>query len=320
MSFPKKLFGLERVLFFIMVAIAIMALIFGCKKQNDEQYAFAKANENTTTTSINEKPVRNLSQEWKDYWYAGEAEITSYSLKQSRYGEEREGTAALIYVTEDFLPEIQVKADARAESNIPVLKLNATKKFVTGIYPYSLMTSTFYPVKNEMHALKIAQSMQEWCGHTYTQLNNRSDFELVSHSYFQGEADIEKKLPKTYLENQVWTQLRIDPTQLPTGNFKMIPDFAYAAMKHKEIKPYEVTAILRPSSYTIEYLALQRTLVINFTQEFPHTIESWEENYPDTRTGEIRSTRAVKMKTIKSAYWGKNKNADSTLRQELGLL
>jgi hypothetical protein len=36
-----------------------------------------------------EKP---LTEEFKKYWYAGEAEITSYTLKQARYGEMRTGT------------------------------------------------------------------------------------------------------------------------------------------------------------------------------------------------------------------------------------
>ena len=80
-----------------------------------------------------------LSQAFKDYWYQGKAEITSYKLEQARYGEMRDGNAVLIYVTEDFLPEVQVKADRQNAKNIPVLKLNSTKNFNTGIYPYSIM-------------------------------------------------------------------------------------------------------------------------------------------------------------------------------------
>ncbi|NNK73098.1 MAG: septum formation inhibitor Maf, partial [Flavobacteriaceae bacterium] len=72
------------------------------------------------------KEVRNPSQEFKDYWYAGQAEVTSYSLKQERYGELREGTAVTVFVTEDFVPQKQVKANRNSEKNIPVLKLNTT--------------------------------------------------------------------------------------------------------------------------------------------------------------------------------------------------
>jgi len=37
-------------------------------------------------------------QQFGDYWYTGEAELTSYELKQSRYGEIHEGHAVLIFV------------------------------------------------------------------------------------------------------------------------------------------------------------------------------------------------------------------------------
>ena len=42
----------------------------------------------------------DLSQDFKDYWYDGSAEISSYQLYQERYGEMREGTAVMIFVTE----------------------------------------------------------------------------------------------------------------------------------------------------------------------------------------------------------------------------
>ncbi|MGB5358593.1 MAG: septum formation inhibitor Maf, partial [Eudoraea sp.] len=73
-----------------------------------------------------------LSPEFKEYWYAGEAEITSYKLEQARYGELREGHAVLIFVTEPFLADKQVKADRSNSENIQVLKFNSTKKYFTG--------------------------------------------------------------------------------------------------------------------------------------------------------------------------------------------
>lgn len=319
MSFPKKIFAFDRAIFSIIAATAILTMVFGCKNEDKGDYAFAKATleENPSSPTVVEKRV--LSQEWKDYWYAGKAEITSYKLEQARYGELREGTAALIFVTENFLPKVQVKADRQNDSNIPVLKLNATKKFNTGIYPYSLMTSTFYPVQNHTHAIKLSHSMQEWCGQTYVQLNNRDNFEVQSNSYFEGLADQQKTLPKVVLENELWTQVRMDPAQLPTGDFTAIPDVAYIMMKHKELKAYPVLATLTSTSYALSYPSLDRVLTIYFSEEFPHTIEGWEETYKDGRNGEQMTSRAVKIKTIKSAYWGKNSNADAGLRDELGL-
>ena len=52
----------------------------------------------------------NMSSEMKKYWYNNEAEISSYSLVQARYGEIREGKAVLIYVTETFSNKTFAKA------------------------------------------------------------------------------------------------------------------------------------------------------------------------------------------------------------------
>ncbi len=126
------------------------------------------------------------------YWNRGKAEITSYDLEQARYGEVHPGEAVTIFVTEPFDPEEQVKADNPDEADIQVLKLNLTKKFVTGIYPYSMMLSVFTPVNLEKfpRTLKTTVSSQEWCGHTWTQLNWRNGKYLAElRSYFESEGD-----------------------------------------------------------------------------------------------------------------------------------
>lgn len=125
-----------------------------------------------------------LSSEFKSYWFDGTAEISSYALEQSRYGAPREGTAVLIYVTEDFLPDKQVKANQKSESTQTVLKLNRTKNFLTGIYPYSIMTSIFSRLGQSRPLVKTTTSIQEWCGQAYLQLNRREGLEVKSHSYF----------------------------------------------------------------------------------------------------------------------------------------
>lgn len=290
---------------------AALLSIFSCKSDQD--------NNSSTAIASPEQPARALSDDFKGYWYAGKAEITSYSLQQSRYGEVREGTAVLVYVTEDFLPEAQVKADNAAASNIGVLKLNATKNFNTGIYPYHIMQSTFFPVANNQHALKVAASVQEWCGMVYAQINNREQFEVQSHSYFQSEADEAFELDKTYLENELWTQLRIDPSTLPVDDLEVIPSLEYLRLKHQNIKAYKATAQLSDSTYTINYPSLNRTLTIQFNPEFPYGIRQWEESYPDGGDGELMSTRAVQLRTVLEPYWQQNRNEDSYLRDQLGL-
>lgn len=255
------------------------------------------------------------------YWQSGEAEISSYQLQQARYGELREGKAVLIFVTEPFLPEKQVKADLSAAGNVQVLKLNATKNFNTGIYPYSIMQSTFYPLSNNSHALKVSCSVQEWCGQVYAQLNNREQFEMTSHSYFEMEADAQFNLEKTILENELWTQLRLDPSSLPVGDLKIIPSLEFFRLKHIPTEAYEAVAQLTTGNYTVTYKTLKRQLSINFNPEFPYQILSWEETYPDG-FGEdptLMTTKASLLKSIKLDYWNKNDNTAVRFRDTLQL-
>lgn len=276
-------------------------------------------NSETSTKEIpSADKKRELSEAFKNYWYAGEAEITSYKLSQERYGELRIGTAVSIFVTEDFLPNEQVKADYPAQENISVIKLNQTKNFITGIYPYSIMTSTFTPTNTKNNALKISHSVQEWCGQVYVQLNNRDNFEIQSHSYFQGEADQQFNLEKTWLENDIWSYIRMNPEQLPTGDFTMIPSFEYFRMSHKDIAAHEVSASVvvgdSISNYELVYPSLKRRLKIYFSSHFPYTIERWEE----THANGLR-TSAEKMKRLKTAYWNQNSTNFESLRDTLRL-
>ncbi|MBJ6367079.1 septum formation inhibitor Maf [Snuella sedimenti] len=297
----------------------IISLPFSCKE--DRKGNTVAHRTKTTDLSTNNLKSQEISQAFKDYWYSGNAEISSYKLEQARYGEIRNGHAFLIYVTEDFLPSSQVKAEKKTSNSISILKLNATKKFTTGMYPYYIMQSTFYPVSNDQHAMKVSSSVQEWCGHVYTQLNNRELFNVVSHSYFEGEADKNFKLEKAIIENELWTQLRINPKSLPTGDIFIIPSLEYTRLSHIPIKAYSATAVLTKNNYTLSYPELNRELVIRFNPNFPHEILEWEETFNSGfgSNSQQLTTKATKLKTIKSPYWNKNSNKDSTLREALCL-
>jgi len=87
---------------------------------------------------VNIGPVISKHKDFDQYWNQGKAEITTYDLYQARYGEMRQGEAVIVFVTENFSKEKQVKTDnpnAVATPVIPVLKMNLTKRFYTGIYP-----------------------------------------------------------------------------------------------------------------------------------------------------------------------------------------
>ena len=174
------------------------------------------------------------------YWYQGKAELNRYELDQARYGEMHKGEAMLIFVTEPFLPERQVKLEEGDPSKgITVLKLNSVRKFFTGIYPYSLMTSTFTPVDfSRTRTLKVASSSQEWCGQTFTQVNFRNGrYEGALRSYFEAEGDRGFDFAPAWLEDELWTRIRLAPDTLPVGDVTVVPGLQYARLWHKEVRP-----------------------------------------------------------------------------------
>ncbi len=261
------------------------------------------------------------------YWYGGLAELTAYRLTQARYGALREGTATLIYVTEPFSSRRHVKVDdvrRAGDDAVTTLKVNATREFVTGIYPYSMMTSVFTPVA-DARALKVTTSSQEWCGHTFTQINRGSrGWRLRAFSYFEAEADRSLALPDVWLEDEVWTTLRLDPESLPVGQVPMLPGTIYQRLSHTDFEPQSATATMAQDSsdaalrvYSIEYPELRRTLRISFRATFPHQVEGWEETYPDG--GQLLTTRAEATGRQRLAYWELNRPGDESWRDSLGI-
>jgi hypothetical protein len=258
------------------------------------------------------------------YWFTGEAELSRYELEQSRYGEIREGDAVLVFVTEDFLPDKQVKSDSadRARTGaLPVLKLNFTKKFNTGLYPYSIMTSIFTPLRVDAYprTLKTSTSVQEWCGHTWLQLNLRDDeYRLTGHSYFESEGDERRELPAGWLEEEIWTRIRVAPSTLPTGDLAVIPGGEQSRLRHRPLEVERATATRTTGkddseTYTLQYRRTGRKLSIRFNRAFPHEILGWEE------TDRGGTTRATRTHVLKTDYWARSGNDDARLREKLGL-
>lgn len=272
-----------------------------------------------------------VSQQFSDYWYQGKAEISSYKLEQARYGALNEGSAVLIFVTEDFSQEKHVKLDnpdQAGDDAVKVMKLNFVKKFDTGIYPYSMMSSVFSPVNMQTYpdALKVTTSSQEWCGHTFTQLDlagNAYDVQLFS--YFESEGDQQLQVENKILEDELWNKIRLNPADLPTGNIEIVPGTTYQRLSHDPLQLQAAEASLEEqgeiSVYTLEYPDLSRTLVIQFNTDFPHKIISWEETYPSGfgENKQMLTTTATLDETIMTDYWTKNTPADSVYRKELNL-
>jgi len=272
----------------------------------------------------------NVTKEFSDYWFQGQAELTSYKLEQARYGEVHPGSAVLIFVTEDFSGQKQVKLDNPQQAGtdaVKVLKLNATRKFNTGVYPYSMMASVFTPLNYEPSStLKITASSQEWCGHTFSQLNNRGNgFQMSLKSYFESEGDKELSLDKSLLEDELWTNIRLNPDKLPTGDIEILPSALYLRLSHRPVKAEKAEAKIVDAdsvkTYSLSYIEFDRSLKIMFNADFPYDIISWEENYTSGFGANAKklTTRAARDKTIMLDYWGRNSLADSVWRDKLNL-
>lgn len=277
--------------------------------------------------SVTDSNGPTTSDKFKNYWYAGKAEVGSYNLTQNRYGEDRIGKAMMIFVTEDFSNTKQVKLDnpnVTGPDRISVLKLNMTRNFVTGIYPYSMMLSAFTPVERNQnpHTLKLSMSSQEWCGQVYTQVNLRhKNYIVSSHSYFENEADQELNLKVSWLEDELWNRIRLDPKSLPVGEVNMIPGLFFSRLKHVGLDGEKAICTLDEAAgiftYLILYPELKRSLAIEFEKEFPHRIRGWIEQQEDN--GKTQTTTATLDKLLITDYWTKNKNEFLYLRDSLGL-
>jgi len=256
----------------------------------------------------------------RDFWFNG-AEISSFELSQSHYGKNHPGHAELIFVTEPFLIDKQVKDESGNGNSADVLKLNALTTFNTGLYSYRTMTSTFRPIDLEKfpHALKSVTSIQDWCGQAFQQSNFRENGWTVQlRSYFENAGDKDLELPGTYLEDELWITLRLNPEKLPVGKTTIIPGAVFTRFHHEPIAASPANATLdlsgKVATYTITYPSLGRVLSIGFEKEFPHVIHAWTEITPKGKT-----TAVLKKRLMNVDYWNMNDPGDAESRKQLGL-
>lgn len=293
---------------------AIVALLgFSCSEATDQK-------------SRKQQPT---AEQFNQYWFQGLAEVSRFDLEQARYGEIRKGDAVLIFVTEEFFADRQVKSElGKQPGSTAVLKLNFVRKFLTGIYPYSMMSSIFTPVDREQfpYCLKVTTSIQEWCGQTFTQLNLINEkYNVLLRSYYMDEADQESTLDRTRLEDEIWTLIRMDPHVLATGNMELIPGSQFSRLKHINQKVQKADASLIEENeqyvYRVVYQTIPRKLVIKFEKAFPYKITEWEETSEMDKGADqsVLTTRAVLTHVMLVDYWNKRSVADSKYRKKLGL-
>jgi len=274
------------------------------------------------------------AQEFWSYWGDGKAELNGYRLTQPRYGTKRSGTAVLIFVTEDMSDSLRVKADPgkHPSSDVyPVMKLNAIRRFQTGIYDYNVMTSSFARVDPGWPLRKVSFSSQEWCGHTYHQIQIRGQqITGVWHSYFDGEADGTETLPvpqgglsedilPVLLRGWGGSYLREGESR----SVSLLPTLFRVRLEHKPLRWAKATVARSPGTSTISVPG-GKFKVVTWTVEQesgPTTTYQIESDAPyrlirwTVETGE----EAVLLSSARLPYWKLNNVGDESYLKQLGL-
>ncbi|MBX2801145.1 MAG: hypothetical protein KTR31_25920 [Myxococcales bacterium] len=274
-----------------------------------------------------------LSSAFWDHWGDGRAELSGYRLKTPRYGEIREGRATLVVVTETFTDATRVKSDGRHDDEYPVLKLNEVRDFQTGIYDYNVMTSSFLRLDGSGpigEPVKVSMGMQEWCGHVYEQLVPRDDaLTWTSHSYFDGEADRERALPRKrggVLLDALPLLVRglVGPLVKPgaRATYPALPTLTHGRLAHTD--PRWTTVSIQhdadSTSVTVPAGTFETTTVHtsvaggasttwSVETAWPHRLIRWERS-----DGEVAELLGVE----RLAYWQRNREGDESLVEGLG--
>jgi hypothetical protein len=283
-----------------------------------------------------EQPVASASSAFWEAWGDGRAELSSYRVTEPRYGENRTAELVLIYVTEPMHRQTWIKDDnAQGTDRVNVLKLNYSLKFLTGIYPYSVMGSVFAPVDDWGRArfspVKLGLSVQEWCGmYTHLVWPGTDRFRETRLSYFadEGEQTGEVDLGGGALyEDALLIQLReLEGPFAGGGEWEglVVPTMLSRRYVHTPLQPFRaritrstVTEAGQPlTRFDLTYegntdrsgTAYVRSFYVE--QAAPRRIVRWT-----TTWGE----EATLVQTERLPYWQLNGEGDERYRAPLGL-
>ena len=286
-----------------------------------------------STACAQDAPASEEPSEFWSHWGDGQAELNGYQLTQPRYGEPRDGTSILIFVTEELTRDARVKSDGGHRDAFPVMKLNAARDFTTGIYDYSTLTSTFVPLDDSLPtgmATKVSFSMQDWCGHIYDQLViDKTRFRRVSHSYFDGEADQDRVVPvpdNAVFADAVPALVRgLAGEWLAPGETRSVawhPPLLDQRMNHSiatwqsatvsrsdSTQPREVPAgTFEVQTWTVTAGSVKTTYDVEVAP--PHRLIHWSRS--DGEAGALTGS-------MRAAYWTMNAQRHEAMRADLGL-
>ncbi len=279
-------------------------------------------------------PLSVSAQGFYDYWGDGRAEVSSYRVVQSRYGEDRAGYGVMIFVTEDVNRKtlIKVESPTPEPDRIYALKLNNVLKFTTGIYDYSVMTSVFSAVEPQagvrpFELLKLNMSSQEWCGHVFEEVRFDGDHVQGNlNSYFEREGNRSWSLERSETfasEDHLLIQIReLKGPFMAEGESRqlmLLPALWQFRVQHSERSLVSATLTkgereqitVGEATYTAFpwfWSDGTREKSVWVDAEYPHRILRWAS--ADGSRGELMVSKRL-------PYWGQHDLDDEHLRDEL---
>jgi hypothetical protein len=276
-------------------------------------------------------PTGLYAQDFSAHWHDGRAELDGYRVTVSRYGQDREGHAVMIYVTEPFSQSKKVKVDDHTRNpadTFDALKLNLVRDFQTGIYDYNTMVSVFTR-SADFEPVKITFTSAEWCGHVYSEMIfDKTKVRVQTNSYFEDESET-RTLPRSadlVSEDNLFILLRglrghyLQPGESKTADY--LPGVFFSRLTHTPSGVTKAQISRRADTERItvpagEFDAIVydvssggRSGVFYIESDYPHRIVRWQ-LAPDV-AGELTGTTRLK-------YWQLQREGDEQYLKELGL-
>lgn len=215
-----------------------------------------------------------------NYWKNNKTETTKYELKEDSVAV---GEGSLTFSIE------HVKGVNKTDS-VKTLRSDFTGKIKKEKHDYSVITSTYLPLNLSLrpHALKILNSVQEQNENSFLELSQiPKSYEIASKNTFKDKTKEHFVLERKNLEDELWTKIRMNPSDLPIGDIEITPSFAYWQSVHKSPEIYEAKSEIKEylgtefkgrklKIYTLNYPDLKRNLSIVFEANFPFEILGWK--------------------------------------------
>lgn len=276
-----------------------------------------------------------IGEDFYSHWGDGRAEISSYRIEQSRYGESREAYGVLVFVTEDLSAKTKIKAESStpAAGRIYVLKLNNLLKFTTGIYDYSVMTSVFSAVeprnaRQPFELQKLSLSSQDWCGHVFEEVYAKPDVIVGDlNSYFEREGRQQWQLERPQnFESEDHLLIRIRELKgnwLQNGEsiaVTMLPSLWTFRVRHGTRKLVH-TIVTKGKVEEIE-VGGKTHKAVRWSWGNDHSQKVvWVEQAASKRilAWTDANSSAELMRTIRVPYWHLKANSDAIYREQLGI-